>query len=378
MVVGYFKQYALLVPARMKPGYTQGPGFDPKPEIIVPIRVDAISQVLTASDSVLVVYTDGSNYQVRFIPIGGDQSGVNLPGGSQDGMRNLFFDWVSSINKGIPTPRLDEWYANATSDSIGNATMNTFLQMIGSQTAGSVTSTTNPYKKYLRLFRKDVGAYYSTLVPVDSVVGGETSQYSLVSTTGKWKWLQEDGKQKEITYSVPSNMNMNLTNTYYPGAWDFIKIQIITRSVIIDGAAAKDCLDAMTKMNFQNIGTTGQGPGVQWTITYNTGVSSTTKLEYEYYIEDGAIQGGTAGVPRLALRIPNSEAVPGNWEDFAYLTSGFGSVINGVVGPNFNNVTSGDDIWANSLTSAINNLNDSAENVATFTPPEGFDITNLA
>ena len=45
--------------------------------------------------------------------------------------------------------------------------------------------------------------------------------------------------------------------------------------------------------------------------------SSTVKLEYEYFLEDGGLQGGTSGVPRLALRIPDSEAVPADWEDFA-------------------------------------------------------------
>ena len=379
MVVGYLRQYAYLVPKRIAPNYTQGPGFNPKPEILIPIRVSEISQILPTSSSLFINYKDGSSLQIQFYPIGGDQSGVFLPGGDENGMEDLFYDWVASINKGVPTPTLDEFFQNATSDSINNVTANTFLQIIAIQTAGTASQQTMPSKKFLRLFRKDVGQFYSTVVPVDTVYGGEISQYSLIdpSLQGKWKWLQLDGEEKEITYSVPTNLNMDLNFAYYPGVWDFVNVQVIIRSVIIDGEAARLCLEAMTKINFQNTGTVGQGPGVDWTFTYNTGVSSTTKLEYEYFLEDGSIQGGTAGVPRLALRIPQSEAVPGNWEDFAFLNGGFGTAITNIVGPNFEEATSGDDIWANALSSAINNLNDSNESVATFTGPEGFDITNL-
>ncbi len=383
MVVGYIRNYAYLVPKKVAPNYTQGPGFNPKPEILIPIRVSEIDQVLPGSSNLLIMYNDGSDLDVRFIPIGGDQSGVDLPGGSSDGMEALFWDWVASINKGVPTPTLDKFFQNALSDSINNFSgVNTFLQIIVNYQAGPANLLSwhvGQNQKFLRLFRKDVNQFYGEVIPVEAVYGGEISQYSLIdpSLEGKWKWLQLNGEEKEITYSVPANLNMDLNFAYYPGVWDFVNVQVIIRSVIIDGEAARLCLQAMTKINFQNTGNVGQGPGVDWTLTYNTGVSSTTKLEYEYFLEDGSIQGGTAGVPRLALRIPQSEAVPGNWEDFAFLNGGFGTAITNIVGPNFDQATSGDDIWANALSSAINNLKNSNESVATFTGPEGFDITNL-
>tara|TARA_Y100001938_G_C8048268_1_gene410178 strand:- start:45 stop:1187 length:1143 start_codon:yes stop_codon:yes gene_type:complete len=379
MVVGYLRQYAYLIPRRITPNYTQGPGFNPKPEILIPIRVSEIDQVIPGSSNLLIVYNDGSDLDIRFYPIGGDQSGVELPGGSSNGMETLFWDWVASINKGVPTPTLDKFFQNAVSDSINNTTANTFLQIICNQDAGPAGSTQVQNEKFLRLFRKDVGQFYGEVIPAEAVYGGEISQYSLIdpSLEGKWKWLQLNGEEKEITYSVPANLNMDLNFAYYPGVWDFVNIQVIIRSVIIDGEAARLCLQAMTKINFQNTGTVGQGPGVEWTLTYNNGVSSTAKLEYEYFLEDGSIQGGTENVPRLSLRIPDSEAVPGTWEDFAFLNGGFGTAITNIVGPNFDEAASGDDIWANALTSAINNLNNSNESVATFTGPEGFDITNL-
>ena len=379
MVVGYLRQYAYLVPGRITPNYTQGPGFDPKPEIMIPIRVSSIAQVLPTSDTLVILYEDGSDLSIRFYPIGGDQSGVFLPGGSQNAFEDTFWDWVASIKKGVPTPTLDEWWQNAVTDSINNfSSVNTFLQIIANQSSGGATPLMQN-EKYLRLFRKSPAGYYSTVIPADTVYGGEISQYSLIdpSLEGKWKWLQRDGEEKELTYSVPANLNMDLAYAYYPGVWDFVSVQVIIRSVIIDGEAARLALQAMTKINFQNIGTVGQGPGVEWTLTYNTGVSSTVKLEYEYFLEDGGLQGGTSGVPRLALRIPDSEAVPADWEDFAFLTAGFGTAITNIVGPNFDNNTSGDDIIANSLSSAINDLRNSNESIATWTAPDGFDITNL-
>ena len=180
MVVGYLRQYAYLIPGRMIPNYTQGPGFNPKPEILIPIRVSEIDQVFPGSNNLLIMYNDGSDLDVRFIPTGGDQSGVDLPGGSPDGLENLFWDWVSSINKGIPTPTLDKFFQNAVSDSINNITANTFLQIICNLDAGPAGSTQVQNKKFLRLFRKDVGQFYSQVVPVEAVYGGEISQYSLI------------------------------------------------------------------------------------------------------------------------------------------------------------------------------------------------------
>ena len=76
MVVGYLRQYAYLIPRRITPNYTQGPGFNPKPEILIPIRVSEIDQVIPGSSNLLIVYNDGSDLDIRFYPIGGDQSGV--------------------------------------------------------------------------------------------------------------------------------------------------------------------------------------------------------------------------------------------------------------------------------------------------------------
>lgn len=380
MVVGYLRQYAYLVPKKVSPNYTQGPGFNPKPEIIIPIRVSEILTIFPLSDGLIIQYRDDSTLTLTFYPIGSDQSGVFLPGGSEDGMEELFWGWVASINKGVPTPTLDEWFQNAVTDSINSlSAVNTFLQIIANHAPGAITTSQITSEKYLRLFRKSPPGYYSEVIPADTVYNGQITQYSLIdpSLQGTYEFLQESGESKALSYSVPANLNMDLAYVYLPGVWDDVKIQVITRSVWIDGEAARLCLEAMTKINFQNIGTAGQGPGVEWTFTYAVGPPATTKLEYEYFLEDGSLQGGTAGVPRLKLRIPSSVSIPPDWESFAYLNDGFGTIITGIVGPNFDNATSGDDIIASSLSSAITNLRNSDENVATWTAPDGFDITNL-
>lgn len=385
MVVGYIKQNAILsnyLQEYFKKGVS---AFTPNPaaEIILPIRVDSIRSVLPQANALTISYVNGGQAKIYTSPIGQDESKTPVPpgDGTTEGFRELFLTWSSNILKGIPQPRFDQicesYFFNEQSSFNKNST---FLQM--SLIVNGTNATANPesaYNKMLRYFRKDFSAFYSSITLADSVFLGETTQWGSFggAGTGKFRWLENGGVEQEITYTIPSELQADLSYDYIAAFGAGTNVQAVSDQVEIDGPLAKLALNAMTAVNFQNTGTVGQGPGIEWTFTYDNGNTATIFLEYVSYAENGLYNGGTAGVPRLLLRKPNNKALPPNWEDFAYTNSGFGEVITNLTGPYLDSPITGDDLFAAELMRKITNTRNGINPVEVFTAPDGFEITGL-
>ena len=387
MVVGYIKQGAIFS-NYLQDYFKQGVGaFKPNPaaEIILPIRVDSIRSILPQANALTISYLNGGQVKIYTESIGQDRNKTPVPpgDGTDEGFRQLFLTWSSNILRGIPQPRFDQlcesyFYNKLSSFNKGS----TFLQM--NVIISGFNTTSNPesaYTKMLRYFRKDFSAFYSSISLADSVYFGETTQWGSFggNGTGKFRWLENGGLEQEITYTIPSELQANL-NYDYTGIAGFgasTNVQVISDEVEIDGPLAKLALNAMTAVNFQNTGTVGQGPGIEWTFTYANGNTATIFLEYVSYAEGGIYNGSPAGVSRLLLRMPNNKSLPANWEDFAYTNSGFGEVITNLTGPYLDSPFTGDDFFAAELMKKITSTRNGTNPVEVFTAPDGFEITGL-
>lgn len=385
MVVGYIKQNAIFS-NYLQDYFKQGvSAFTPNPasEIILPIRVDSVKRVLATEKALTISYISGVDVKIQTTPIGQDENKTPVPpgDGTPEGFRQLFLTWCSNILRGIPQPRFDQicesYFYNETSSFNKGST---FLQM--SVIIQGTNVTDNPafsYKKMLRFYRKAFNGYYSPITLADSVMLGETTQWASFggAGTGKFKWIENNGSDQEITYTIPSELQANLSYDYIAGFGATTNVQALSDSVQIDGPLAKIALNAMTAVNFQNTGIVGQGPGIEWTFTYANGNTATIFLEYVSYAEGGIYNGSPAGVSRLLLKKPSNKSLPPNWEDFAYTNSGFGEVITNLTGPYLDSPITGDDLFAAQLMNKITSTRNGTNPVETFIAPDGFDITSL-
>ena len=385
MVVGYIKQGAIFS-NYLQDYFKQGvDAFKPNPaaEIILPIRVDSIKQLLSNPNALTISYVNGGQVKIITEAIGQDRSKTPVPpgDGTTEGFRQLFLTWSSNILRGIPQPRFDQicesyFYNDLSSFNKGS----TFLQM--NVIINGFNTTANPesaYNKMLRYFRKDFSAFYSSVSLTDSVCLGETTQWGSFggAGTGKFRWIENGGLEQEITYTIPSELQANLSYDYIAGFGATTNVQVSSDQVEIDGPLAKIALNAMTAVNFQNTGTVGQGPGIEWTFTYANGNTATIFLEYVSYAEGGIYNGSPAGVSRLLLKMPNNKSLPANWEDFAYTNSGFGEVITNLTGPYLDSPITGDDLFAAELMRKITSSRNGTNPVETFIAPDGFEIAGL-
>lgn len=385
MVVGYIKQNAIFS-NYLQDYFKQGvSAFTPNPaaEIILPIRVDSIRQVLATEKTLTISYVSGQTIKLQTTAIGQDENKTPVPpgDGTTEGFRQLFLTWCSNILRGIPQPRFDQicesyFFNEQSSFNRGS----TFLQM--SVIIQGVNVTDQPafsYKKMLRYYRKAFNAYWSPITLADSVMAGETTQWGTFggNGTGKFKWIENGGSDQELTYTIPSELQADLSYDYIAGFGATTNVQALSDEVEIDGPLAKIALNAMTAVNFQNTGIVGQGPGIEWTFTYANGNTATIFLEYVSYAEGGIYNGSPAGVPRLLLRKPNNKSLPPNWEDFAYTNSGFGEVITNLTGPYLDSPITGDDLFAAELMRKITSTRNGTNPVETFIAPDGFEVTSF-
>jgi len=400
MVVGYIKQNAIFADNLLdiyKNGVQAFKG-NPATDLIIPLRVDSINQVLATDETLIVYYTNGVTTRIQVHIIGNNQSPTPAPPGlatnaqnvsnpaMPNGYRELFLTWASNILRGIPQPRFDEICRNYWYDQTGPSsnTGSEFLQ-ITTIIDGVGNATSNPesaYNKMLRYFRKDVGQYYNTMTLSDSVFIGQTTQWGAFggAGTGKFKWIENGGLEQEITYTIPSELQADFSHDYVPGDWSVpnTNVQALSQTVQINGVGAPAALNAMTAVNFQNTGTVGQGPGIEFEFTYANGNTVSIFLEYISY-EQGVDGFGNLdpNLNRLTLRKPSSKATPANWEDFAYAGAGFGEVITSLKGPYLESPVVADDLYAAELMKAITKSRNGKNPVEVFTSPDGFDISGL-
>lgn len=400
MVVGYIKQNAILAD-KLLDIYKNGvPAFkgNPATDIIIPLRVDSIDQVFGTDETLLIYYTNGVTVRIQVHIIGNNQSPTPAPPGlstnaqtvgtpaSVNGYRELFLTWASNILKGVPQPRFDEICGSYWYDQSGPSTTtgSEFLQLT-TIIEGAANTTSNPessYNKMLRYFRKDVGQYYSQMTLSDSVFHGETSQWGAFggAGTGKFKWIQNGGLEEEITYTIPSELQADLAHDYVPGDWSVAStnVQALSTTVQINGPGAPAALNAMTAVNFQNTGTVGQGPGIEFEFTYANGNTASIFLEYIAY-QQGVNGFGQLdpNLNQLTLRKPSNKATPANWEVFAYAGAGFGEVITNLKGPYLESPIIADDLYAAELMRTITQSRNGINPVEVFTSPDGFDISGL-